>query len=139
MMQKKKRRQKKMNLKTKVLMTLLLTVLMPMLSAQTLNTNNKIYENELGIDLTKTYSGNEVNEIIGIILEECDYSIDQAYKKGYKQATVELQPEIEYWKTMYESKKDNKNILQYSLISLGTGFLIGSFTGISLGLKIPIN
>lgn len=130
-----------MNLKRKVLMTLLMTVLIPILSAQTLNENNKNSENELGIDLTRTYTGQEVQQIIDIIFEEADISIDNAYKEGYKQATVELQPQVEYWKTMYETRKNNtfSENLRFSLIGFSSGLILGSFSGIVIGIKIPIN
>ena len=122
-------------------MILLLTVLMPMLSAQTSKENNKSLENELGIDLTKTYTGQEVQAIIDIIFEEADISIDKAYKEGYKQATVELQPEVEYWKTMYETRKNNtfSDYLKFSLIGFGAGFIFGGFSGIAIGIRLPIN
>ena len=130
-----------MNLKKNLLVILLLIVLMPMLSAQTSKTNSKNSENELGIDLTKTYTGEEVQAIIDIIFEEADISIDNAYKEGYKQATVELQPEIDYWKVMYESRKNNTfaDNLKFSLIGISIGFVLGSITGITLGIRIPIN
>ena len=122
-------------------MTLLLTALTLTLSAQTLNENNKNSENELGIDLTKTYTGQEVQQIIDIIFEEADISIDNAYKEGYKQATVELQPEIDYWKTMYETRKNNtfSENLKFSLIGFSSGLAIGCIGGFCIGFKIPIN
>ena len=130
-----------MNLKKNLLMILLLIALMPTLSAQTLNENKKNSENELGIDLTKTYQGTEVQAIIDIILEEADKFTDKAYKEGYKQATVELAPEVEYWKTMYETRKKNSftDNLKFTLIGLGSGMLIGGYAGITIGLKIPVN
>lgn len=130
-----------MNLKKKLLMILLPIVLIQTLSAQTLNENEKPLDNELGIDLTKTYTGQEVQEIINIILEEADVSIDNAYKEGYKQATVELMPEIDYWKTMYEeTQKTSFAInLKYNLISFGAGLLLGGALGFTFGINIPIN
>lgn len=90
----------------------------------------------------KTYTGNEVNEFINIILEEADLSIDKAYKEGYKQATVELKPEIEYWKTLYnETQKINRdeNIKKYlisNIIGLTFGCALGGVTGFSIGINI---
>ena len=130
-----------MKSKKNLLMILLPIVLTLTLSAQTLKENKKNSENDLGIDLTKTYSGTEVQAIIDIILEEADNSIDKAYKEGYKQANVELLPEIEYWKTLYESRKNSSfaEYLKYSLIGFSSGLLLGGFTGFTIGIRIPIN
>lgn len=130
-----------MNLKKKVLMTLLPIVLILTLSAQTLKENRKNLDNDLGIDLTKTYTGPEVQAIIDIILEEADTSIDNAYKEGYKQATVELEPEVEYWKTMYKTRKNNSfsDNLKFTLIGFGSGLLLGGYAGVTIGVKIPTN
>lgn len=130
-----------MNLKKNLLMILLLIVLTPTLSAQTLNENKKNSENELGIDLTRTYTGQEVQQIIDIILEEADASIDAAYKEGYKQATVELKPDVEYWKTMYETSKKNNfsEVLKFTLIGFGSGLILGTYSGVVIGIHIPFN
>lgn len=130
-----------MNLKRKALMILLLTALTLTLSAQTSKENKKNSGNELGIDLTKTYQGTEVQEIIDIILEEADKSIEEAYKEGYKQATVELQPDVEYWKSMYETRKKNSftDNLKFSLIGFGSGLLLGGYAGVTIGIRIQTN
>ena len=130
-----------MSLKRKALMILLPIVLTLTLSAQTSNENKKNSENELGIDLKRTYQGTEVQAIIDILLEEADKSIEDAYKEGYKQATVELEPEVEYWKTMYETRKKDAFIdnLKFTFIGLGSGMLIGGFSGIAIGLRLPLN
>ena len=79
--------------------------------------------------------------MIDIIFEEADNSIESAYKEGYKQATVELQPEITYWKSLYDYKKADvfSNSMKASIISAGAGFILGSFIGWTIGIKIPIN
>ena len=130
-----------MNLKKCLLMTLLLTVLMLTLSAQTSNKSKTTSDNELGIDLTKTYSGQEVQAIIDIILEEADVSIEKAYKEGYKQATVELKPEIIYWQTRYNSSAntDFTTKLKIGIVSFGSGFLVGGYSGYMLGCRFPFN
>ena len=127
-----------MSLKKKVLMILLLIALTLTLSAQTSSESKKLLDNDLGIDLTRTYSGTEVQAIIDIILEEADKSIEDAYKEGYKQATVELQPEINYWQKMYEVRKTNtfNDNLKFTLIGFGSGIVIGTYTGLNIGLKI---
>ena len=74
-------------------------------------------------------------------MEEADASIDNAYKEGYKLATVELKPEIEYWKSRYETRKKNalNNDIKFALIGFGSGFVMGSFTGFSIGTRFTIN
>lgn len=91
--------------------------------------------------MNKSYQGTEVQKIIEIVLEEADKSIDNAYKEGYKQATLELQPEVEYWKTMYQVKKGNtiSNNIKFTLIGFGAGFLLGGAGGIAVGMRMPIN
>lgn len=130
-----------MNLKKKLLMILLPIVLILTLSAQTLNENKKNSDNDLGIDLKKTYQGTEVQAIIDIILEESDKSIEAAYKEGFKQATVELQPEVDYWKAMYDTRKKNSfgDNLKFTLVGLGCGLVLGTYTGITIGVQIPSN
>lgn len=130
-----------MNLKKRLLTTLLLTVLILTPSAQTSKKSKTISASELGIDLNKTYKGTEVQRIIEIVLEEADKSIDNAYKEGYKQATLELQPEVEYWKTMYQTRKGNSisSNIKFSLIGFGAGFLLGGAGGLAIGIKLPIN
>ena len=127
-----------MNLKKRAQMLLLLTALTLTLSAQTSGENRKSLDNDLGLDLTRTYSGTEVQAIIDIILEEADKSIDEAYKEGYKQATIELQPEIDYWKKMYDIRKSNtfNDNLKFTLIGFSSGIVIGTYTGLNIGLKI---
>jgi hypothetical protein len=122
-------------------MILLPIVLILTLSAQTFNENKKNLENELGIDLTKTYTGQELQAIIDIILEEADNSIDAAYKEGYKQATVELEPEVEYWKAMYDTRRKNNfsENIKFTIIGFSSGLLLGGYAGISIGIKIPLN
>ena len=139
--QKKQERKRKMNLKKKLLMILLQIVLILTLSAQTSTENKKNLENELGIDLTKTYQGTEVQAIIDIILDEADKSIDKAYKEGYRQATVELLPDIEYWKNLYWNKKTYlfSDCLTYALIGFGSGFLIGGVTGFYIRFNLSSN
>lgn len=130
-----------MNLKKKLLMILLPIVLILTLSAQTSNENKKHLDNDLGIDLKKSYQGTEVQAIIDIILEEADNSIDAAYKEGYKQATVELQPEVEYWKAMYNTRRKNSfsDNLKCSLLGFSAGLLLGGYAGITIGVRVPLN
>lgn len=130
-----------MNLKKNLLLILLITVLTMTLSAQTSKTNSRNLENDLGIDLTKTYTGTEVQALIDVILEESDISIQNAYQEGYKQATVELQPEVEYYKELYKLQKKQtiSDKVKFSLIGFSAGLLLGNCTGLAIGLNIMIN
>lgn len=89
--------------------------------------NKQNLENELEIDLTKNYSGEEVASLIDIILEEADVIIQESYAEGYKQATLELLPQIESYKISNNSlKKDKvKNFFITTLSSLACGFILG--------------
>ena len=76
--------------------------------------------------------------MLNIVLEEADESIDKAYKEGYKQATIELEPEVVYWKTLYEERKKNtfNTNLKFGLIGFGSGFLIGGITGFAIRINL---
>lgn len=89
----------------------------------------------------KTYTRKEVQSIIDIVLDEADISIKNAYQEGYKQATLELLPEVEYYKTMYNNQKNIilTEKLKLSLITVSAGFIIGNFSGIMLGINLPLN
>lgn len=128
-----KNRQKKNVLNSKKLLQAILLMLMlirPMFS-QEFQKNKQSLENEFGIDLTKNYSGQEVIELLNIVIEEADTSIANAYQEGYKQAVVELQPDIEYWKLKAEEKTSWKKNLSYMI----SGFAIGTGLGICITLQ----
>ncbi len=63
--------------------------------------------NEFGIDLTRTYTGSEVAELLGIMAEEADKAIESAYQEGYKAAVLEYSPENERLRSLAESIKLN--------------------------------
>lgn len=81
----------------------------------------------LGSDLEKSYSGEDVNEIINIIFEECDQSIIDSYNEGYKQAVLEYKPQLVITENKYiESKKNNfRNCTITCSIGFGVGFAAG--------------
>lgn len=74
------------------------------------------------------------------MLEESDISIQNAYQEGYKQATVELSPEVDYWKYLYENNQKNnrKNNIKNYFYGLGSGVIIGGCTFGILSLKVLI-
>ncbi len=123
-----------MKLKILPLLMLLLTVPIKMMSAQQSATNNQILENELGIDLTKTYSANDVIELCSIILEEADISIKNAYNEGYKQAVLEYKPQLTLTKNNYAKLKNNN--VKYIVISGSAGIAVGFISGLLVGIKI---
>ncbi len=123
-----------MKLKILPLLMLLLTVPIKMMSAQQSATNNQILENELGIDLTKTYSANDVIELCSIILEEADISIKNAYNEGYKQAVLEYKPQLTLTKNNYAKLKNNN--VKYIVISGSAGITVGFISGLLVGIKI---
>lgn len=70
--------------------------------------------------------------MINILLEEADASIDKAYAEGYKQATLECLPQVEYYKTAYEKlllqdkKNNNKDKLFFSVAAFSIGLVAGN-------------
>ena len=129
-------------MKLRILMLLILLLIHPInkLSAQQSNLNNKNYENELEIDLNKTYTGEEVNQIITIILEEADSVIQESYNEGYKLAALEYESKITQLKNTIAQNENN--VVRYCVtaftIGLGLGFVTGNITGISIGIKVQI-
>lgn len=119
---------------------LMLLLLIPTISrtfSQELQPSRKNSAEELGIVSTRNYSGTEVQELINIVLEEADKSIENAYKEGYKQAAVEFKPEIEYWKQKYSAVQSAglKTNIKYSLFGFGVGLGVGALSGICITLK----
>lgn len=105
-----------------------------------MNNKNQISAEQLGIDLTKNYSGKEVFELIEIILEESDIAIETSYKEGYKQAIVDTKPDVLYWQNKYkeQKKKGIKNTLIFSSVGLLGGFVAGNITGYKIGVKLEL-
>lgn len=126
-------------MKLRTLLLVLLLIILPIknLSAQQSNNTNQTTNNELGIDLTRSYSADEVLEIVNIILEEADAEIESAYEKGYKQGVLDYAPKVAYWKTLYEEQEKNslQNYITVGSISFGLGFLIGGLTGYFIQIK----
>ena len=130
-----------MKLKKWLLVTLFQIVLILTLSAQVSDKNKINSGSVLETSSQKTYTRKEVQAIIETVLDEADISIKNAYQEGYKQATLELLPEVEYYKTLYNSQKKTiiNEKLKISLIGLSTGFLLGNCTGFYIGVNIPTN
>ena len=71
-----------------------------------------------------------MKEIINIILDEADIAIEDAYKEGYKKATLDYKPEIAYYQELYKSTKKEKNNINIVVKSLCLGFTSGIITTI---------
>lgn len=115
-------------MKLKKLMLMIFLTVLPIvtLSAQASTTNEKTLENELDIDLTKMYTGQEVNQMIQIILEEADISIENAYAEGYKQGVLEFKPDLLI--TENENRNIKNSCFHNSVISFSIGFVGGIVT-----------
>lgn len=60
-------------------------------------------ENEFGIDLERTYSGNEVDEMLSVMAEETDRAIEESYAEGFKAAALRYAPETAYFSDINEN------------------------------------
>ena len=127
------------------LKALLLTLLFLMLTMQTSFAQKKTEseptsENEYGIDLTKSYTGSEILELIQIVEQEAELAIDQAFNEGYKQGLLASAPDAEYWRVkslQYESEitRLKKEKWLYAFGGLGVGFLVGGGIGFTIRLQ----
>lgn len=78
---------------------------------------------EYGIDLTASYSGEQVWELVQIIFEESDSSIEEAYSRGYRQGALCA----EEWRGKYEQARHRQ-------LTFGAGGTIaGTIVGCGLG------
>ena len=75
--------------------------------------------------------------MIHIILDESDIAIKEAYNEGYKEAFVELQPQIDYWKTLYNSEKKDMKKLKIKNFTIGvlTGLVIPGTITLALSFR----
>ncbi len=94
-------------MKYKKLMLLPLLLVLPMLrlTAQQSQMNSNSSENVFGIDLNRTYSGNEVLNLLTIMDEEAQTSITNAYNEGYKAGLLEYKPETIKLQSLNDSLK----------------------------------
>ena len=93
-----------------------------------------------GIDLTKTYTGKEVQSLIDIVVEESEKSIEEAYNAGYKQGVLAYKPDVEYWKIKAQGfeRELQKQRLQSWMLGLG-GVSIGLLGGMGLGFGLRLS
>lgn len=76
--------------------------------------------------------------MINIVIEEAEASMVTSYNEGYKQATLELQPEIEILRYRLDTKESNsfKSYITTASISFGLGCFIGGVSCIGISLKL---
>ena len=132
-----RKRKKKLN---KLLQAILLTLLVTQtLCAENGNRSSNDLDSKSGIDLTKSYTGKEVQALIDIVIEESEKSIDEAYNAGYKQGVLAYKPDAEYWKVKaqgFEKELHRKTIKNwmFCLSGVSIGFLGG--IGLGIGLRL---
>lgn len=73
------------------------------LIAQESQNIKKTLGDEYGINLNSSYSGAEVIDMLYIFEQESFLAIKEAYEDGYKQACVEIVPQLEYYKSLSTS------------------------------------
>ncbi len=106
--------------------------------------SRKNFENGFGIDLNRSYSGEEVAAILEVIAEEADRAIAESYDEGYKAASLRLKPEIACLEAVNtELKKDSEELSRKNTLSVPVwhvplwacaGFVLGY--GMRLGTEI---
>ena len=136
-MKQKNTRDKKLNKRLRAILLLLPLVLT--LYAEKSNPSPTASGSKFGIDLTRNYTGHEVQELLDIVVEEAEKSITEAYNAGYKQGVIEFKPDVSYWKTKAE-EYERQFLLEYrkkwrwALSGFGIGILGGA--GITIGVRL---
>lgn len=92
------------------------------------------------LDSTKSYTAQEVQEFLDIVVEEAEKSITEAYNAGYKQGVLEYKPDVAYWKTQAEGfetllKAERRKKWLWSLGGVSIGLAGGVGIGIALQLR----
>lgn len=129
-----------MKLKALLLTLLFLTLTTQTSFAQQKNESKPTSASEYGIDLTKSYTGSELLELIQIVEQEAHQAIDEAFNEGYKQGLLAAAPDAEYWRvrsTQYEVEiaRLKKEKWLFGLGGLGVGVLAGGGLGLCFRLQ----
>lgn len=129
-----------MKFKALPLTLLFLTLTTQTSFAQKKNESKPTSASEYGIDLTKSYTGSELLELIQIVEQEAQQAIDEAFNKGYKQGLLAAAPDAEYWRvrsTQYEVEiaRLKKEKWLFGLGGLGVGVLAGGGLGLCFRLQ----
>nr|DAO73837.1 MAG TPA: hypothetical protein [Caudoviricetes sp.] len=131
-------RDKKLNKRLQAILLLLPLVLT--LYAEKSNPSPTASGSKFSIDLTRNYTGLEVQELLDIVVEEAEKSITEAYNAGYKQGVLEYKPDVAYWKTQAEGfetllKAERRKKWLWSLGGVSIGLAGGVGIGIALQLR----
>ncbi|MEE3436474.1 MAG: hypothetical protein VZQ47_13070 [Treponema sp.] len=129
-----------MKFKALPLTLLFLTLTTQTSFAQKKNESKPTSASEYGIDLTKSYTGSELLELIQVVEQEAQQAIDEAFNKGYKQGLLAAAPDAEYWRvrsTQYEAEiaRLKKEKWLFGLGGLGVGVLAGGGLGLCFRLQ----
>ena len=104
-------------MKLKKLIPLLLLLLLPMqtLTSQTSKTNSgsseKTAKEDFGLQ-DRSYTKDEVVELLTIMSEEADTAIESSYAEGYKAGVLEYKPENARLQTLNEEIKKESEEMQ---------------------------
>ena len=129
----------KPKLNRRLQLILLLLPAMQMLYAEKSNPSPTAFGSKFGIDLTRNYTAQEVQELLDIVVEEAEKSITEAYNAGYKQGVIEFKPDVSYWKTKAEEYErqfllERRKKWRWALSGFGIGILGGA--GITIGVRL---
>lgn len=133
------RKKQKRILKTLLPVSLLILLAMQTSYAESGSRLQSALEPKYGIDLTKSYTGREVLELIDIVVEESEKSITESFNAGYKKGILEFKPDAEYWKVKASGfeKELRRQRRDRWLYGLG-GFTLGFIGGAGLGFGVRI-
>lgn len=95
--------------------------------------SNRDFGREYGIDLTRKYTGVELNNLFKIVFEEVDVSIDTAFSEGYKSGLLDCEPtNAVLEKKNTELETELKKYKEKALVpwwSIPAGFFVGFVCG----------
>ena len=133
------KRRVKPKLNRRLQLILLLLPLVLTLYAESVNLLPNASEMKFRLDSTKSYTAQEVQELLDIVVEEAEKSITEAYNAGYKQGVIEFKPDVSYWKTKAEEYErqfllEHRKKWRWALSGFGIGILGGA--GITIGVRL---
>ena len=133
------KRRVKPKLNRRLQLILLLLPAMQMLYTESVNLLPNASEMKFTLDSTKSYTAQEVQELLDIVVEEAEKSITEAYNAGYKQGVIEFKPDVSYWKTKAEEYErqfllERRKKWRWALSGFGIGILGGA--GITIGVRL---